>query len=180
MIRSLSRIVFFSCCFFLCIAGLYAKGGKQQAPADKTVVEAGAESAKQAHLGLGFEGNMNLKETFIFGQSVNFDYAFFSHFAAGASLTISYDFATFYSFEPALLGRWYFLKLGVPGGGLFLQEDMGVRIAMNGLDPEFSFLGGLSLGFRWAFAHTDYYIEPYVRGGYPFRVGVGLRGGCRL
>jgi hypothetical protein len=151
---------------------LYAKGGRQQTP------ETGV--AQQAHLGLGFEGNMNTREAFIFGQSVSFDYAFFSHFAAGGSLTISYDFKEFYSFEPELFGRWYFWEVGVPGGGLFLQEDMGVRIAMNDLEPDFSFLGGVSLGFRWAFPHTDYYIEPYVRGGYPFRVGVGLRGGTRL
>ncbi|GHV77438.1 hypothetical protein AGMMS49942_22590 [Spirochaetia bacterium] len=123
---------------------------------------------------------MNVKESFAFGQSLNFDYTFFPHFAVGASFTTSYDFDTFYSLEPELFGRWYFLELGVPGGGLFLQEDMGVRIAMTGLDPEFSFLGGVSLGFRWAFARTGYFIEPYIRGGYPFRVGVGLRGGIRL
>jgi hypothetical protein len=179
MIRSLSKIVLFSCCFFMCIAGLYAKGGRQRTSAAEAAVVASGV-AKQAHLGLGLEGNMNPKETFIFGQSVSFDYAFFSHFAAGGSLIISYDFNSFFSFEPELFGRWYFWEMGVPGGGLFLQEDMGVRIAMDDLDPEFSFLGGVSLGFRWAFAHTDYYIEPYVRGGYPFRVGVGLRGGCRL
>jgi hypothetical protein len=94
--------------------------------------------------------------------------------------TISNDFETFYSLEPELFGRWYFLEMGVPGGGLFLQEDMGIRFSFDDLDPSFSFQGGVSLGFRWAFTPGDYYVEPYVRGGYPFLAGVGIRGGCRL
>ena len=179
MIRGLSKIILFSCCFFLCITGVYAQGGRQR-PAGAGAEAAPPGVAKQAHLGLGIEGNMNLKESFAFGQSLNFDYAFFSQFSFGDSFTTSYDFNGCYSMEPEAFGRWYFLELGVPGGGLFLQEDMGVRIAMTGLDPEFSFLGGVSLGFRWAFARTNYYIEPYIRGGYPFRAGVGLRGGIRL
>jgi hypothetical protein len=116
----------------------------------------------------------------IFGHSICYDKQLFTHFGLGLLLTISSDFGTFNSMEPEVFGRWYFLDMGIPGGGLFLQEDMGIRLTSDNFEFTPAFLGGLSLGFRYAFKYKDYYVEPYVRGGYPFMFGVGLRGGVRL
>jgi hypothetical protein len=135
---------------------------------------------KQGNLGLGVEGNINIRNKLIFGHSICYDKQLFTYFGLGVMLTISSDFGTFTSMEPEVFGRWYFLDMGIPGGGLFLQEDMGIRITSDNFEFTPAFLGGLSLGFRYAFKHKDYYVEPYVRGGYPFMFGVGLRGGVRL
>ncbi|MHB9292840.1 hypothetical protein Holit_01951 [Hollandina sp. SP2] len=148
------------------------------------LVESGAQTEpvpqKQAHLGLGVEGNINIGTKMIFGHSICYDKQLFTYFGLGFMLTISSDFGTFTSMEPEVFGRWYFLDMGIPGGGLFLQEDMGIRLISDNFEFTPAFLGGLSLGFRYAFKYKDYYVEPYVRGGYPFMFGVGLRGGVRL
>jgi hypothetical protein len=135
---------------------------------------------KQAHLGLGVEGNINIADKMIFGHSICYDKQLFTHFGLGFMLTISSDFGSFTSMEPEVFGRWYFLDMGIPGGGLFLQEDMGIRLTVDNFEVTPAFLGGLSLGFRYAFKYQDYYVEPYIRGGYPFIFGIGLRGGIRL
>ncbi|MDR2397956.1 MAG: hypothetical protein LBD74_04245 [Spirochaetaceae bacterium] len=138
------------------------------------------EPKKQSNLGLGVEGNCNMKDRLIFGHSISYDKQLFTYFGLGFMLTISSDFGDFTSMESEVFGRWYFLDLGIPGGGLFLQEDMGLRIASDHFEFTPTFLGGISLGFRYAFKYKDYYVEPYIRGGYPFMFGVGLRGGVRL
>jgi hypothetical protein len=135
---------------------------------------------KQAHLGLGVEGNINAGNKMIFGHSLCYDKQVLTHFGLGFMFTISSDFGTFTSMEPEVFGRWYFLDMGIPGGGLFLQEDMGIRLRSDNFEMSPAFLGGLSLGFRYAFKYQDYYIEPYIRGGFPFLFGVGLRGGVRF
>ncbi|MDR1302680.1 MAG: hypothetical protein LBK43_09475 [Treponema sp.] len=138
------------------------------------------ELKKQANLGLGVEGNINITNKIIFGHSVCYDKQLFTHFGLGLMLTISSDFGSFTSMEPEVFGRWYFFDMGIPGGGLFLQEDMGIRLTVDDFEVTPAFLGGLSLGFRYAFKYQDYYVEPYIRGGYPFIFGVGLRAGIRL
>ncbi|MDR2394759.1 MAG: hypothetical protein LBD93_11500 [Treponema sp.] len=155
--------------WMVCFAAL-AESGAQTEP----------ELKKQAHLGLGVEGNINTGKRMIFGHALCYDKQLFTHFGLGFMLTISSDFHTFNSMEPEVFGRWYFLDMGIPGGGLFLQEDMGIRLASDDFQITPAFLGGISLGFRYAFKYQDYYVEPYVRGGYPFMFGVGLRGGIRL
>ncbi|MDR3114162.1 MAG: hypothetical protein LBU25_01420 [Treponema sp.] len=148
------------------------------------LVESEAQTApgpqKQAHLGLGVEGNINIRNRMIFGHSIGYDKQLFTSFGLGFIFTMSTDFGTFTSMEPEVFGRWYFLAMGIPGGGLFLQEDMGIRLTSDNFEFTPAFLGGVSLGFRYAFKYQDYYVEPYVRGGYPFVFGVGLRGGVRL
>ncbi|MDR1956144.1 MAG: hypothetical protein LBQ30_04745 [Treponema sp.] len=135
---------------------------------------------KQANLGLGIEGNVNTGNSMIFAQSICYDQRLFTVFGLGLLFTVSSDFGSFLSMEPEVFVRWYFLDLGIPGGGLFVQEDMGLRLASDNFVIKPAFLGGFSLGFRYAFKYQDYYMEPYIRGGFPFAFGVGLRGGVRL
>ena len=43
-------------------------------------------------------------------------------------------------------------------------------------DPSLKVLAGLTTGFYYSFNRRDYFIEPYIKGAYPFV----LRTGCRL
>jgi hypothetical protein len=133
-----------------------------------------------ASLGFGLEGNMNTGTGFVLGYSINYDHPIFTAFAIGVMVTFSTDFDMFNSFEPQLFCRWYFLDLDIDGGGLFVQEDLGVNINTNNYDVSARFLEGVGLGFRYAFGFKDYYVEPYIRAGYPFILGIGVKGGCRL
>jgi hypothetical protein len=81
------------------------------------------------------------------------------------------------SFESQAYGRWYFAR---PGSfEFFIQGGAGLLTVFRETDPSRgSFSWGLSLGARIAL--KNWYLEPYIRGGYPFIGGTGLLIGYRF
>jgi len=83
--------------------------------------------------------------------------------------------------ELNLIFRWYFLR---PISGLFIQFNGGPAIFLQSESFTIpSRLGavsaGLSLGWRFLLGRY-WFIEPSIRGGYPFLAGAGLSGGLRF
>ncbi|MCL2196633.1 MAG: hypothetical protein FWB77_03355 [Treponema sp.] len=60
-------------------------------------------------ISLGPEFNMNSRENFAGGMVLGFDVSFASAFAAGITVTASYNFFEIFVLEPSALFRWYFL-----------------------------------------------------------------------
>jgi hypothetical protein len=132
-------------------------------------------------LGLGIEGNMNTNEGGALGRSISVDFQFFDLILTGAVLTISDDFKRFTAIEPEIFARWYLPFLQIKDGGLFIQGDLGISIAIGftaNVTPRL--LAGLTAGYRYPFDNGLYYIEPFLKSGYPFLVGGGARLGCRF
>jgi len=131
---------------------------------------------QKAAMGVGAEVNMNSTQDFAIagGARYAFDYSIGSLFGVG--LNLGANLSDIVTFEAAALFRWYFFKY------LFLQADAGIWLSPDiGADSnmDIMFLGGGSVGIRLPVAR-NMYIEPYVRGGYPFMLGVGVIAGVRM
>jgi len=121
-------------------------------------------------LGTGMEINMNSTEEVAaaFGMNFGFDYTINSLFAIG--LNLGFSFSDIFTLETAAFFRWYFID------AFFAQADAGLWV---GSDVGPKFLIGVSGGARLPVAR-NLYIEPHVRIGYPFMLGVGVMAGIRM
>ena len=119
-----------------------------------------------------------------------------SNAAYGGALSIAYGNRVSLGFKAAwfidgdrevntlelnLLFRWYFLR---PISGLFIQFNGGPAFFFQNEDLTIpSRLGavsaGLSLGWRFLLGRY-WFIEPSLRGGYPFIAGAGLSAGLHF
>jgi hypothetical protein len=97
-------------------------------------------------------------------------------FAAGLKAGYSHNFSGVGPLEMAALGRWYFLSLET--SRLFAQVEAGADLIFHEGDTVPAFLGGLALG--WRIPLGLWYVEPAVRGGYPYVWGAGLSFGRRI
>ncbi|MDR2536495.1 MAG: hypothetical protein LBD29_10750 [Treponema sp.] len=123
---------------------------------------------------------MTTFETVTLGRIMSVEFQLFKYIVNGVTLTLSDDFIGKTVIEPEIFGRWYFLSFAF-GGSLFLQGDLGMSLLVEKSNSEPRFLAGITTGFRYFFGRTrDYFVEPYVKGGYPFIIGFGLKAGCRL
>lgn len=129
--------------------------------------------------------------------SPGFETAMYNNFLFGGSLTLGYGKgasvgikAVYYPeqkgisiLELAFLLRFYFLGTGAYSGP-FLQLSGGPTLI--GMDGNFNFpseLGVISAGINvgWRILFIDrLFIEPSIRGGYPYMFGAGLSGGIRF
>jgi outer membrane protein OmpA-like peptidoglycan-associated protein len=144
-------------------------------------------------LGLGVEGN---GITLIEGIGLGGQFAvearlsrrFALDFHLGASTFFSKNFDTAYSFvamEAMLYPRWYFLApedMTSPGVELFAGPGVGVLATVSNMDfhesrgsPEV----GVIAGARFRLTRS-FYVEPYIRAGYPTLVSVGIMAGIRF
>jgi len=133
--------------------------------------------------GIGIEANMNAFENFAFGRSVSLETQFFKHIVNGFAIAVSDDFNKLTVFQMEIFARSYFLEFdfsNLTKGGFFLQGDLGMSFFLKRTDSSPKVLAGLTTGFRYYFNRRDYFIEPYIKGGYPFVFAFGLRTGCRL
>jgi hypothetical protein len=136
----------------------------------------GAEETYRFNLGLGVEGNMNARKNMTLGGAISASYGINEILAAGLKFTMSHDFKHLMILEPEVFVRWYFLSLGkFP---LFVQGDLGSSLIMDDSHLYPSFMGGLTVGMR--FPLERWYVEPYIRGGYPFITGIGITAGLRF
>jgi hypothetical protein len=129
------------------------------------------DSTERFSLGLGFEGNDYTDgEALGYGLSILGEYHFNPLLSAGLRVGTSYDFDELVTIEPLA-----FFRIGYTFRNrmhLFVEGDIGAALLLyeSGFYPAFS--GGLSGGIRVIL--KNWYIEPYVRGGYPVKVGGGL------
>jgi hypothetical protein len=131
-------------------------------------------------IGLGLETNMNSDLSLTLGRSLSFELQLFKYVMNGAILTISDDFHTFTTIEPTIFVRWYFLDPRLTYTGLFVQGELGMAFALA-WDTTVPFISiGLAAGYRLPLQHGDYYVEPYIRVGYPYIIGIGVKTGGRF
>ena len=131
--------------------------------------------------GMGPEWNMNSRHNFAGGLVLGFDYNLpvSVPLAMGINVAGSYNFSYTVVLEAAPFLRWYFMGVGYTG--FFVQADVGYYYAMEDLNKKdkntFDRInGGLRAGYRLPM-ESSFYIEPYIRAGYPFVFGVGLMAG---
>ena len=134
-----------------------------------------AQEAKVA-FGYGAEMNMNAEYGVGGGALLNFDVNLLSRYAIGASITMSGDNSYNGILETAVMVRRYFLSLHE---GFFVGVDAGFSIfTLRDEKTVYMFLAGVRGGYRLPFGEF-LYVEPYIRAGYPFFVGVGVVAGYR-
>jgi hypothetical protein len=136
----------------------------------------GAQEAKQIALGLGIEGNMNSREGAALGTMAGADYGIFPNLAAGIKFGFSHNLSHIMTLEPEIVARWY--AWNVKNLSFFVQAGMGVSIIFEDTAAHPAVLGGLAVGFRMPL--TQWYVEPYLRTGYPFIWGAGINAGYRF
>jgi len=135
---------------------------------------AGSLSAQTGiFVGLGVEANANTREGAAFGGGLASALDLNKWFSLGAKLAFCADIDAVKTLESAALLRYY---LPLPINGFFVQAELGGTFFFEGDGVYPAFLGGLAAGWRFNMK-KNWYLEPFVRGGYPFVWGVGLHAG---
>ena len=140
-------------------------------------------------LGLLAEANMNSPDGYAMGAGL---YTLFmlpsklkiGRLSLGAKALYSNDFKKHHIFDAALLFRWNFydfLKIKERDSGFFIQLEGGAVFGLKESEPSKLFmyaLGEAAFGYR--FTINNFFIEPYLRGGYPVIWAIGISGGFRI
>ena len=140
-------------------------------------------------LGLLAEANMNSPDGYAMGAGL---YTLFmlplklkiGHLSLGAKALYSNDFKKHHIFDAALLFRWNFYdfsKIKKRDSGFFIQLEGGAVFGLKENEPSKLFmyaLGEAAFGYR--FTINNFFIEPYLRGGYPVIWAIGISGGFRI
>ena len=140
-------------------------------------------------LGLLAEANMNSPEACAIGTGL---YTLFmlplklkiGYLSLGARTLYSNDFKKHHIFDAALLFRWNFYdfsKIKERDSGFFIQLEGGAVFGLKESEPSKLFmyaLGEAAFGYR--FTINNFFIEPYLRGGYPVIWAIGISGGFRI
>jgi hypothetical protein len=125
---------------------------------------------------LGVEANSNTREGAAFGGSLSGGVDLDNQFSLGLKAAFSSNMDTITALETAALFRYY---LPLKFSGLFAQAELGAVIFFENDSSYPAFLGGAAFGWRFNF-YKNWYIEPYVRGGYPFIWGAGVLAGLHF
>ena len=140
-------------------------------------------------LGLLAEANMNSPDSYAMGTGL---YTLFmlplklkiGHLSLGAKALYSNDFKKHHIFDAALLFRWNFYdfsKIKERDSGFFIQLEGGAVFGLKESEPSKLFmyaLGEAAFGYR--FTINNFFIEPYLRGGYPVIWAIGISGGYQF
>jgi hypothetical protein len=139
-----------------------------------------AAQDKPLALGFGLEGNMNTPSDAAGASWVSVTRDLGRFFAAGARAGYSYNFSAIGTLEMAALGRWYFLSF--EKSRFFAQLEAGAGLIFYDGKTQPAFLGGLAAG--WRVFLGPWYLDPVIRGGYPYiwggAWGAGLGFGRRI
>ncbi|MDR3167704.1 MAG: hypothetical protein LBT93_07155 [Treponema sp.] len=127
-------------------------------------------------LGVGIEGNLNSRQGMALGKNFSLDYGINRFLSAGMKAGFSKDFNRILIWEPDAFIRWYFKDFS--SFLLFVQADLGASIILTDARVYPVMLGGISGGIR--FPLDKWYVEPYIRSGYPFILGAGMSAGYRF
>jgi len=120
--------------------------------------------------GLGLEGNANTREGIALGGNLSGGVDLDNQFSLGLKMALSSNMDTVTTLEPAVFFRYYLpLKIS----GFFAQAELGTAIYIEDNKNYPAFLAGLVFGWHYNVG-KNWYIEPSIRGGYPFAWGVGF------
>lgn len=142
-----------------------------------------AATIYKSSLGLIVEANKNSISMIAPAAGISFDYSVFRKLSIGIKTIISYDVFekenSILAVEPLGFIRWYVVSpSGEPSAGLFIEGQGGPELLFVNSAVRASANGGLSLGFRMTF--QNFYLEPSIRGGYPYLFGAGINAGFRF
>jgi hypothetical protein len=124
--------------------------------------ETAANTRKGAALGGGLQLGVDMNEKF----------------AAGINLSLTSDFDIITTVETSVFFRYY-PALPFHISGIFAQIQAGIVTFFEGDKTLSTFLGGLAAGWQFEFGE-DFYVEPFLRAGYPFIWGAGVTLGIRF
>ncbi|MBQ7882232.1 MAG: hypothetical protein IJ312_05930 [Treponema sp.] len=142
-----------------------------------------ASTYYKTSIGIIGEGNMYSIKGIASAGGISFDYAFTKKINAGIKAIFSYDVASkdipIFTIEPLAFGRFYLVSpSGEPCTGIFLEAQGGVAIVKVEDEFKIGFSAVGAIGYR--FGLNRFYIEPIIRGGYPFIFGAGISAGVRF
>ena len=142
-----------------------------------------AEIYYKTSISFGAEMNKNSVDKIAFGGCLSFDYAVLRWFELGAKVSASYAFFekenSVFTIEPLGDLRFYLVSpTGEPASGIFVASLIGASVVTVDSDVKYSLNAGIELGFKHGW--DNFYIEPYLRGGYPYIFGVGFAFGVRF
>ena len=129
--------------------------------------------ADSMFFGLGAAANANTRQGVAAGGAFSFGIDVNRHLAIGYKTAYSNDFDTMSVIERAALIRWY---IPLQTRGLFMQAELGSSVFFENGESYPAFLSGAALGWRFSLG-GNMFIEPTVRGGYPFVWGAGITAG---
>jgi len=125
--------------------------------------------------GAGMEVNANTRNGAALGGVLIAGVELNHQFASGLKVTISHNLE-----ETAALELQPFFRYNLPfGAGFFAQAELGVSVFFEDGESYPAFMGGAAFGWRYVIT-KNYYVEPYVRAGYPFIWGIGLTAGMKF
>jgi len=127
-------------------------------------------------VGMGVETNAYTREGATLGGGLSSALDLNKWFSVGVKVGFFADFDTVNTLETAAIVRYY---LPLPISGFFLQAELGGAFFFEDNESYPAFLGGLAAGWRY-YVKNKWYIEPSVRGGYPFIWGVGFHAGTSI
>lgn len=137
----------------------------------------------KAAIGVTAEANKNSLEKIAFSGGISFDYAILRKLSIGVRVNVGSDVFekenSIFTIEPVGIIRFFAVSpSGEPVTGLFVEGQMGATVLSVNSRTQSCFNCGVSLGFRQSFSNL--YIEPFVRGGYPYIFGAGINIGFRF
>jgi len=149
----------------------------------ETVAEPESEFQWNSHpwtLGIGVDYGMNTRENFALGYGITFErYLFCPWLALGVRGMMYTDFQTVSSTEALVTLRLWLLSF--KKAFFFTQWGFGMEIyseedrSINAFIMDALFGCRIHLGKK-----SRFYVEPYIRGGFPFVFSIGVSAGRRF
>ena len=173
------KIAFFSLVIILSAGFLFAQ--ETDLPIDLPVNDGSARNTETFpySLGLGAELAANTREKVAIGYSATFDrYLNNPIVAVGVKGTLYNDFNSITSTEIEVYPRLYFADLGY--GAFFGQLGFGAAFYHEEDRQRVTYIMDFVLGYRFYIQKSflrGFYVEPFVRSGYPFKWSAGLFAG---
>ena len=130
-------------------------------------------------LGVGIESNLNTREGAAMGYGAVLDrYFIYSGdrgiLRAGLKFAMQTDFAGITGTEASLFARLNLVRLGP--GDIFTQIGFGFGSYREDEITANTMLSEFTVGYRFYFL-GGFYVEPYLRTGFPFLLGGGVMAG---
>jgi len=145
------------------------KPKKQRQPDEPPPPQADAsKSGFFAGAGSELNNNSTRKGTTAMGGNVVLGYDMNKNFALGLNAIYSHDMEAMSTLESMVMVRYY-----LPAAGSFLQAEAGGALSTTEGKNSTVPLGGLTAGMRLEMENR-WYLEPALRGGYPFTWGAGI------
>ncbi|MCL2185274.1 MAG: hypothetical protein FWB86_05390 [Treponema sp.] len=170
-------------CIFLSVSAIYAQedtDNHEELSEDAPLKTADEIIVRNFWFGIGGDSAMYIVSGLAFGGSFSFGF--------GSGITIGFKMSWFFNEEDIdtleinVLLRFYLLKPG--DRGPFLQLSGGPSLYNH--KGEFSIPsgsgtinGGMSFGWRFVFKNR-LFVEPSIRGGYPYLIGANVSAGVCL